>query len=32
MTVKRGSYVPTRVFDGTPDRQQLGGVGDKSPA
>jgi len=28
--MKRGDHLPTRVLDGTPGRQQLGGVGDKT--
>ena len=30
VTMKRGDYLPTRVLDGAPGRQQLGGVGDKT--
>src|SRR5271157_1609563 len=30
VTMKRGDHLPTRVLDGTPGRQQLGGVGDKT--
>jgi hypothetical protein len=28
--MKRGDHLPTRVLDGTPGRQQFGGVGDKT--
>ena len=28
--MKRGDHLPTRVLDGAPGRQQLGGVGDKT--
>ncbi len=28
--MKRGDYLPTRVLDGVPGRQQFGGVGDKT--
>ena len=30
VTMKRGDHLPTRVLDGTPGRQQVGGVGDKT--
>ena len=31
VTMKRGDHLPTRVLDGSPGRQQLGGVDDKTP-
>ena len=30
VTMKRGDYLPTRVLDGAPGRQQVGGVGDRT--